>query len=388
MIKTIIVKSFKSLESVEVELGQINVFIGANGSGKSNFLEAVGVLASAASGRVDDESLLRRGVRPGVPKIYKASFRNTRLQPEIRFSAKSQDAKYEVGLFNPIRQPSASWRYHAEKWIGNGKLIFDRSDYSKDKLNPEQGFAALKIVDLAKNNPAAILLNDLRNYSIYTPNTPILRGLVTDSQPREPVGLSGGGLPEAMKVFWAMRGDNIREVYRMIDWAVSFGVAPAASAQLSPSVAATKKIIRFKDRYMNEKNNIMTGYDASEGALYILFAAILAFHKMTPRFLAIDNFDHGLNPRLVRQLAECLCRWILDREFPQVLLTSHNPLILDGLPLQDDRVRLFTVDRSDKGRTIIQRVKITDNLIKKAAKGWTLSRLWVLGHLGGVPNNV
>ena len=42
MIEKLTVNSFKSLESVEVDLGQVNVFIGANGSGKSNLLEAPG----------------------------------------------------------------------------------------------------------------------------------------------------------------------------------------------------------------------------------------------------------------------------------------------------------------------------------------------------------
>jgi predicted ATPase len=65
MITRFSVESFKSLEKVEVELGSVNVFVGANGSGKSNLLEAIGVLGAAAFGRVDDESLLRRGVRPG-----------------------------------------------------------------------------------------------------------------------------------------------------------------------------------------------------------------------------------------------------------------------------------------------------------------------------------
>ena len=50
MITKLSVKAFKTLEDVEIELGQVNVFIGANGSGKSNLLEAVGVLSAAADG--------------------------------------------------------------------------------------------------------------------------------------------------------------------------------------------------------------------------------------------------------------------------------------------------------------------------------------------------
>ena len=84
---------------------------------------------------------------------------------------------------------------------------------------------------------------------------------------------------------------------------------------------------------------------------------------------------------------EHLCRWYLEAEEPrQILLTTHNPLVLDGLPLQDDRVRLFAVSRTNSGRTSVRRVVVDDSMLKKAGQGWTLSRLWVMGHLGGVPD--
>ncbi len=74
MIRTIQIDGFKSIASQTLELGRVNCFIGANGVGKSNILEAIGVLGAAASGRVDDESLQRRGVRAGMPRLYKAAF--------------------------------------------------------------------------------------------------------------------------------------------------------------------------------------------------------------------------------------------------------------------------------------------------------------------------
>jgi predicted ATPase len=77
MIKHFAIKSFKSILDASLDLGRVNVFIGANGSGKSKLLEAIGVLGAAANGVVDDESLLRRGVRPGLPALYKSSFTGT-----------------------------------------------------------------------------------------------------------------------------------------------------------------------------------------------------------------------------------------------------------------------------------------------------------------------
>src|SRR5438067_824625 len=113
MIGTITVQSFESLENVEVDLGAANVFVGANGSGKSNLLEAIGVLGAAAFGRVDDESLLRRGVRPGVPQLYKSAIpaKQAEKVPHILFSAENSQASYEVSLWNPNKDPKPAWRF-------------------------------------------------------------------------------------------------------------------------------------------------------------------------------------------------------------------------------------------------------------------------------------
>ena len=44
MIDRIVIENFKSLRKVDLSLGRLNLFIGANASGKSNFLDALRVL--------------------------------------------------------------------------------------------------------------------------------------------------------------------------------------------------------------------------------------------------------------------------------------------------------------------------------------------------------
>ena len=45
-IKEISIRNFKALYDVTIEPGKVNVFIGANGSGKSTVLEAIGILSA------------------------------------------------------------------------------------------------------------------------------------------------------------------------------------------------------------------------------------------------------------------------------------------------------------------------------------------------------
>src|SRR5437016_1308281 len=169
MLTRITVKSFKSLPRLDLLLGQINVFIGANGSGKSNLLEAVGVLGAAAFGRVDDETLLRRGVRPGVPSLYKTAFPSKDKVPHLFFGATSKDgARYEVSLENPIDKPEPAWRYMTERLEkARGVEVVTRGVKKYGKRNQEQGVAALETVNLQSGDAALVLMDELRAYSIH-----------------------------------------------------------------------------------------------------------------------------------------------------------------------------------------------------------------------------
>ena len=51
-LESISIKGFKSIRDIEVELRDINVLIGANGSGKSNFLEVFSFLQAVHARRL------------------------------------------------------------------------------------------------------------------------------------------------------------------------------------------------------------------------------------------------------------------------------------------------------------------------------------------------
>lgn len=395
MINKIHIESFKSLEDVEIDLGQFNVFVGANGSGKSNLLEAIGVLSAAAAGSVNDSMLLQRGVRPGVPRLYKSAFpAKSRALPHIKFSAYGDSAFYEVSLHNPLDDPEPNWRFKTERWEEDHRPLASRGIAGGDDYNRELGLAALRAIEHKSESIGLRFLRRLQEYVIYSPSTAVLRGIHPESYPKSPVGLSGGRLPLAVQELLTAPWSDTREVKRtrkdalaLIDWAKSWGTAPAASMKLSPSAASSSRVIRFTDRFMRENFNKLSGYDASEGALYVLFLAVLAAHQDSPSLFAIDNADHGLNPRLLQSLIRKFSGWVIDSPAQrQVLMTSHNPAVLDGLPLGDDRVRLFTVDRDARGTTVVKRVIVDDKLKKFADKGWPLSRIWMNGLIGGVPN--
>lgn len=419
------VEGFKSIRHAAVELGSVNVFIGANGSGKSNFLEAFGLLGAALFGSVEAETLKHRGVRPGLLALYKTSFRGTRIPRLIKLEGTSAQALYRIGLSNPVStRPTSKWIVHSETLEEGKRQLLSRSPRGCNAyrgnaavaLRPEQGETATKTAlqqQLPEHGAAArALVQELIDYAIYSPTTAVLRGL-SDDQARDPVGLSGSGLPGAVKELLSgarqtvMFGEEdggggfeVDDLWELIDWAEGVAAVPADQAPISPAVNVGRTVLRFRDRFMASKRNTLSAYDASEGALYVLFLMVVACHARAPRLFAVDNFDQALHPRLAAKLMRLVADSILADGTRQMLLTTHNPLVLDGLDLKDDRVRLFAVERA-KGRekaedgttravgeTFVRRIEVSDEILAQAEQGWSLSRLWVMGRLGAVPGNL
>ena len=389
-LKRICVGNFKSLYDASFEPGKINVFIGANGSGKSTVLEAVGLLSAAMTDRVDAASLQRRGVRLSVPALYKSNFKDIkRRNPTINLSLEwndsdtAHDFRYDVHLTTPT--DTDYWKYHSEAFFQDGVQKWGRSNASRQQSNNYIGFFLIDDdKDLENGRKIARALS---NYGIFQPNTMTLRGTIPDPSQSGTLGLNGGRLAESMKELLSTVDDDVMfgdifmdDVLDMIDWASNNSVNAPKKNNINANIPTTRQVIEFADRYMKDSAQF-TGYDASEGALYVLFMLSLAMHPQGPAIFAVDSFDHALNPHLAKKMTEVFCQEII-KNGKTAFLTTHSPLVLDGLDITNDDIRLFAVDRNSKGHSQITRITVSPELL---AEGQALSRLWINGRIGGVP---
>ncbi len=387
-IREISIQNFKSLYNVSFEPGKLNVFIGANGSGKSSVLEAMGILSAAMTDRVNTNSLQRKGVRLSTSALYKSKFSSVPKESktiDLAIKWSKEENIYEYATHLTVPTDDDSWKYFAESVTCNGEKIYGRSNASSAQMNNKVGYYTISEALSGKDYVEAGKY--VADYGIYQPDTLTLRGTVPDPIQVNPIGLNGGRLAEAMSdLFYEDDGDLMfgsmfmEDVLELIDWAAEFKVSKPKKSILNPGVPSTQQIIEFRDKYLKD-TAAFTGYDASEGALYVLFMLSLAMHKKAPKMFAIDSFDHALNPRLAKKVTELFSN-IVIRQNKTVFMTTHNPLVLDGLDLTNDDIRLFTTDRNKDGYVEIRRVQISEELL---ALNQPLSRLWINGLLGGVP---
>jgi energy-coupling factor transporter ATP-binding protein EcfA2 len=263
-IARITVEGFKSIAKQTLELGRLNVLIGANGSGKTAILEAMGLLGAAVGGRVDTGELMRRGVRPSAPQAFMTALGEVPAK-KIRLEAESTSgASYSVTLAPPVEEWPRLWRFEAERVEQAGKLVFRRKGDTAQLFSsgrrvqeiPLHGAgigASMRALSLADTFELKNLFFTLSDAVIFDPKTPALRGL-SAAEPLDPLGLDGSGLAPALKSLQTKDGGlgplAREQVLALIDWASGIEIGRPDLDVASPMVPMTQEIVRFIDRRM------------------------------------------------------------------------------------------------------------------------------------------
>ncbi len=377
MITHLSVENYKSIQKLEMSLGRTTVLIGANGSGKSNILEALALGSAAANNKLDNEFLAARGIRvTSDPRLMRAAFekKDTARDITIRFQQKAIGRKttrkttpgFEFLLHNQNNQPYSSWS-------NQNDLQKSLAALRDSKLEGEK--RERKINDLLARMEAP---EELRRFLIYSPEYRMLRTFEEEGQ-IQPLGVAGEGL---WKLLGVLRGDDpdafadIKSRLEIIDWFEDFAIPSG------PAVG--ERNLRLKDRFLAPELEDFSQRSANEGFLFLLFYFCLFLSKDTPAFFAIDNIDSSLNPKMCSHLIAELDN-IASEKGKQVVLTTHNPAVLDGLNLNDEEQRLFVISRNGEGHTRAERVAAP-----QAIEGQTpvrLSEAFLRGYIGGLPRN-
>lgn len=218
----------------------------------------------------------------------------------------------------------------------------------------------------------------LPGFLVFAPENSALRTFQAEGQIL-PLGVRGEGLFAHLRALDSAirreRLERIRETLKLIDWFETF-VIPE---NLSPG----ERSIRIQDRYLSD-GALFDQRSANEGFLFLLFYLTLLISPETPAFFAIDNIDSSLNPKLCIALLQQFAKLAKDYD-KQVILTTHNPAVLDGLDLHDEEQRLLVVDRNKNGHTRVRRVNPP-----KPSPGQlpvSLSEAFLRGYIGGLPKN-
>ena len=288
------IKNFKSI----VDLAPINVFIGENGSGKSNILEALAFAAAAAGNKLDNEFLVSRGIRVTDPRFMRSAFadpsegavsiavqdgRGHRVTYEINTSGDSSYPKWrsklnvdqapdiplipsEDELARLVADPSFSdivsrlTPSGLEDLIGKFKIdVTPNAEDFKDRLS-----AALALLWIAGYKRGQDILLD--DFIVYSPEISALRTFEKEGQIL-PLGVRGEGLLKLLRVLasedkaaWHALQDNLS----LLDWLLGIDIDHDNSLP--------EQSVRIRDRFLATTQPAFDQRSANEGFLYLLFS--------------------------------------------------------------------------------------------------------------------
>ena len=372
MIREVRIENFKSIPSLTVPLGRFNVLIGANGSGKSNILEAITFAAAASQDKLENEFLSSRGIRVTEPSFMFSTFENsfaTSSSVKVHIQG-DNNTDFLADLVTDEKGSFPKWRQRIGQSMS--KIVQELLAHMSSK-NPLP-ITKSEFYEMVYSKMAG----SLPGFLVYTPENSILRQFQIEGQIL-PIGIRGEGLFAHLKALSVEKYrdclEKIKAELTLIDWFETFDIP----GDLSPG----ERSIRIRDRFLPD-GALFDQRSANEGFLFLLFYLTLFISPDTPAFFSIDNIDTSLNPKLCSKLISQLYK--LAKEFDkQVILTTHNPAVLDGLNLHDDDQRLLVVDRNEDGHTRI--LRIDPPRVSPKQQPVALSEAFLRGYIGGLPNN-
>ena len=412
LFRRIMIRNYKSIEMESIELGRVNVFIGENGAGKSNVLEAIAFAGAAAADKMDNEYLTARGMRVTSTKLMRSAFKQETSElpieievcdddcegspSAIRYTIENDSESYPTWeftvnysssdrKFNKVKPVKAviseeSIKRFIEEYYKGGdafekKAIIDEfvtkiSEETLEAIATEAATEALATDQTSKKFEK--MSRKLSNFIIYSPENSSLRALWPEGQ-IVPLGVNGEGLLKFLSFLSCQRDrveiHDVRDGLNLFSWFSGMSV-PIGNSEIP---------LKICDKFLHENEIFYDQRSASVGFLFVAFYLALFSSKLTPDFFAVDNIDASLNPKLCQELMRRLSR-LAKKNQKQAILITHNPAILDGLDISDPEQRLFIVSRNRKGHTVVRRFNKKLDYDKKR-----LSELFIHGLLGGVP---
>lgn len=352
VIDKITIQGFKSFRSIEgLELRPINVLIGANGSGKSNLLEALEFLQAVSQGAAAIDRYVGRA--GGANRLLHGGAKTTgRMFFEVR-----DNEGYGV-------------RVALEPTAADGLRI--SSDWASAVGHAEDYESPAGLKALGDKWAKRSELDYWRTYHFHDTgrHSPLRQtGDLHDNR-----FLRGDGSNLAAYLYRLREGHSLR--YGMITGIIKLTAPFFDDFILEPSKLNPDKI-RLEWRQTGS-DNYFDAAALSDGLLRFIALVTLLYQppELVPPVVLLDEPELGLHPHSITLLA-ALVRSLTATKEKQVILATHSPLLLDQF--HEDYV---LVAGRFRGGTELNRLNLASWM-----QDALLSELWGHNDIGGRPDN-
>ena len=376
------VSGFKSIADLKLDIKDINVLIGGNGSGKSNFLGVFKFLREIIEGRLGTyvktsggaDSMLHFGSKQTSEATFRVSLNDQVNQYTISLSPTVED-----GLV-----PVSEWLYY-----------WNKKHHPQPLGNPLSSVGTEAVISAAQRNTARLNIADRLNDALNDLDVIQTRGVCdalhswrvyhfSDTSDTSP-------LKKTARVddnrFFRADGSNLaaflyllktkhEEEYRFILYTIR-RIAPFIDDFVLEPSSLNEDRIRLKWQH-REKDTYFDVSSFSDGTLRFIALAVLLLQpdEYKPSIILLDEPELNLHPSAITVLGALVRH--ASRNV-QAIISTQSPMLLDMFEPEE-----VVVVQNDEDASTFSRLDKSD--LGEWLEDYSLGELWEKNEIGGRPS--
>jgi len=328
----VVLRNYKSIGNCDIRLQPLTYLVGANGSGKSNFLDALHLVRDALAGSLDN-ALNERG---GLAEVRRRSSGHpNHFGVRLEFVLPNGDRGYYAFYIGAMK--SGGYEVQLEECVisGIGKGPFYQVERGKLKRSSESTFPSvtndrLALVAVSGLTAFRPVFDALTSMGFYNLNPKLMGELQKPQEGRllkpfgENIASVIGHLERVSPEQMAIIQDYLGTVVPMVHGVARKQIGPMETLEFRQEMAGANHPWRFLAQSMS---------DGTLRALGVLTALFQGNRDYAPTLVGIEEPETALHPAASAALREALVR---ASSKTQIIITSHSPDLLDDSQLSAD----------------------------------------------------
>jgi len=354
------IKGFKSIKDLEdFELKNLNIIVGGNGAGKSNFISFFKLLRALMDGN------LNRYVRDsgGAVDLF---FNGNKTTKKIELSTRFGGRGFR---FNLVATPDnrCAIEDEARFYVGSSWWNLGDSDDGQSNMVAE---VKNNRSDARYSQPVFDAISSWKIYHFHdTSATAVMRGyeIIQDNQNLRTDAANIGAFLLKLKTKHA-------SIYKEIINSIRLVTPFFDDFVLTPITSGVKEQVNIS-WLQNGSDYPMQPYHLSDGSIRFICLATALLQPNPPSTIIIDEPELGLHPAAIVVLAELIQ---IASSRTQVVIATQSPALIDQFSIED----IIVVNRKE-GASTFERLKEQD--FTQWLEEYSVGELWTKNVISGGP---
>ena len=359
-LKEIKVEGYKSIKQQTVPIGNMNVLIGQNGAGKSNFISLFEFIKDIIEARL--QFVVQKA--GGAEQLL---FYGSKQTDKIHFRLDFAPNLYEV-ILEPTRNDTLFVELEqCGDWRGEGN--------NQQTLNWSVSTIAQKesgLYKLKRNQVQDYAYNVLKNWRIYhfhdTSDSAGMKKYASISD-TEFLFDDASNLASFLYVLQARSSDFFDRIVKTIQLVIPF----FKNFVLRPNALNPETIrLEWQDKFSDK---VFTASSLSDGSLRFICMATLLLQPKLPQLIILDEPELGLHPTAISILAGLLKKASIRS---QVLISTQSVNLVNEFEPEN----VIVVDR-EEGASVFR--TLDSEKLGEWLNNYSLGDIWEKNVIGGMP---